>query len=156
MSMEMLQKNLHERKQIIGVWKNTMASKLLHFVVHRKLKKKDGHFINIAACVHLERRSRTQQKNAAFGSYKNWPPNLLQTSRTPQKKKKTSTFQLESKTIITCRGVFFKELHTPAFNLSRWGTIFLWPERTQLGGSAKSLSEMTNTFTRVTFVHTSV
>ncbi len=70
-------------------------------------------------------------------------------------KKPSFTFQPESKTIRTCRGGFFKELQTPAFNLRRWGTIFLWPERMLFGGSAKSLSEMTNTLTRVTFVHPS-
>lgn len=70
-------------------------------------------------------------------------------------KKPSFTFQLESKTIRTYRSGFFKELQTPAFNLRRWGTIFLWPERKISGGSAKSLSKMTNTFTRVVLAHTS-
>lgn len=34
-------------------------------------------------------------------------------------KKPSFTFQLESKTIRTCRSGFFKELQTPAFNLRR-------------------------------------
>lgn len=93
--------------------------------------------VNITACLHFERRS------TAEGASLSLP------------KKSSFTFQMQPTTIRSIRWAHFRERLTPVFNLGRRGTIFLWPEWTLLGGSAKSLSETTNALTRVTFIHTS-
>lgn len=148
-----MQKHLmFHRGKSYGVWNDMRKSKWQNISTIafktwalQKTMVYDGNTadsVNITACHHFERRSTAvgQQQRA---------------SQFIPAQKSYFTFQLPPTTIRSIRWAHFRERLTPVFNLGRRGTIFLWPEWMLLGGSAKSLSETTNTLTRVTFIHTS-